>query len=710
VTGRTAAGPLRGAPRWILGVITTLLICCMLAVNGVSNAEIVSETGAGVTGDARDVPARIAEGGSVIDATGTKATTSTTLPRRTVALTFDDGPDPTWTPAVLAVLDRHGVKATFFTVGSKIAQYPDLVRQVVASGSEVGLHTFTHADLSTVSAERLDQELSQSQLALAGAAGVTTDLVRPPYSASAAALDDDDYAVVEALGDRGYLTVLSDVDSKDWETSLSVEQMLANATPAAGDGGTILFHDAGGDRAKTVAVLERLIPQLLAKGYRFTTAGDAAGLTATTVPASTADQLRGKVVLAAVAVSTGFVRILNWLLVGVGVLVVARLVLMVAVARRHRRRRDDPRFSWGPPVTAPVSVVVPAYNESAGIADTLASLLESDHPVEIIVVDDGSTDGTADIAESVGDPRVRVVRQANAGKAAALNTGIAHARHELVVMMDGDTVFEPGTVRRLVQPFADPRVGAVAGNAKIVNRRGLVARWQHLEYVVGFAIDRRVYDTWHCMPTVPGAVGAFRRAALVDVGGLSDDTLAEDTDLTIAIGRAGWHVVYEPRARGWTEAPTRIGQLWLQRYRWCYGTMQSMWKHRRALVERGASGRMGRLGLLNLALFQVLLPLLAPLVDVFLVYGLIFLDPYTTAALWGAVLSVQLLSAAYALHMDGERLRDVWLVPLQQIVYRQLMYLVLLESVLTAVAGSRLRWHKLNRAGGLRTALAAATE
>jgi cellulose synthase/poly-beta-1,6-N-acetylglucosamine synthase-like glycosyltransferase len=189
---------------------------------------------------------------------------------------------------------------------------------------------------------------------------------------------------------------------------------------------------------------------------------------------------------------------------------------------------------------------------------------------------------------------------------------------------------------------------------------------------------------------------------------LSDDTLAEDTDL-IAIGRAGWHVVCEPHARGWTEAPRRLGQLWLQRYRWCYATMQSMWKQRRALVDGGASGRMGRLGLLNLALLQVLLPLLAPVVDLFLVYGLIFLNPHTTVALWSAVLAVQLLAAAYALRMDRERLRDLWLVPLQQIVYRQLMYLVLIESVLTAVAGSRLRWRKLHRTGGLQGELAAAT-
>jgi cellulose synthase/poly-beta-1,6-N-acetylglucosamine synthase-like glycosyltransferase/peptidoglycan/xylan/chitin deacetylase (PgdA/CDA1 family) len=706
--GTRGTGPGR-APRVILALVTTLVLACMLAVNGLANAEIVSETGARPAGNAETVPAAIAEGGAVIDPTGSAATSSA-LPRRTVALTFDDGPDPEWTPAILAVLERHGVRGTFFAVGSNIVRYPDVMRQVVDSGSEVGLHTFTHADLTTVAPQRLAEEMSQSQVALAGAAGVTTELVRPPYSSSPAALDDDDYAVIEALGDRGYLTVLSDVDSKDWETALSVEQMLANATPRHGAGATILFHDAGGDRSKTVTVLEQLIPRLQAEGYTFTTVGDAVGLTAATAPAGTADQVRGKVVLAATAVSTGFVRLLSWLLVGVGLLVVARLGLMVAVARRHRRHRADPRFSWGPPVTDPVSVIVPAYNERAGIADTLASLLASDHPIEIIVVDDGSTDGTADVARAVADPRVRVVRQRNAGKAAALNRGIALARHELVVMMDGDTVFEPDTVRRLVQPFADPRVGAVAGNAKVVNRRGLVARWQHLEYVVGFAIDRRVYDTLHCMPTVPGAVGAFRRSALVAVGGLSDDTLAEDTDLTIALGRAGWHVVYEPRARGWTEAPTRLGQLWLQRYRWCYGTMQSMWKHRRALLDGGASGRMGRWGLLNLALFQVLLPLLAPLVDLFLLYGLVFLNPWTTAALWGAVLSVQLLAAAYALRMDGERLRDVWLVPLQQLVYRQLMYLVLIESVLTALAGSRLRWHKLHRTGGLQTALAALTD
>src|SRR5207248_3564067 len=158
----------------------------------------------------------------------------------------------------------------------------------------------------------------------------------------------------------------------------------------------------------------------------------------------------------------------------------------------------------------------------------------------IVVVDDGSTDRTADIVAALIDEKVRLIRQANSGKPAALNTGIAAARHEIVVMVDGDTIFEPDTIRQLVAPLSDDRVGAVSGNTKVGNRRGLLGRWQHIEYVMGFNLDRRMHDLLFCLPTVPGAAGAFRKDALADVGGVSADTLAEDTDLAIALTRAGW--------------------------------------------------------------------------------------------------------------------------------------------------------------------------
>jgi cellulose synthase/poly-beta-1,6-N-acetylglucosamine synthase-like glycosyltransferase len=387
---------------------------------------------------------------------------------------------------------------------------------------------------------------------------------------------------------------------------------------------------------------------------------------------------------------------LGWTILAAGALSILRLLLLLGTARRHARRRRGP---WGPPVWEPVSVIVPAYNEEAGIEATLTSLLDCEYPKEIIVVDDGSTDGTAAAVRRFANAGVRLIRQPNAGKPAALNTGIARARGRIMVLMDGDTVFEPDAIRRLVQPFSDPGIGAVSGNAKVANRTGLLGRWQHIEYVVGFNLDRRFYDLAGCMPTVPGAIGAFRREALSDVGGLSDSTLAEDTDLTMAIVRAGWRVVYAQDAIAWTEAPASLGQLWKQRYRWSYGTMQAMWKHRRSMFDGGGSGRLGRRGLPYLMMFQILLPLLAPLVDVFAVYGLIFGDAAKMAAVWLGFLAVQTAAGWYAFTLDHERHRVLWSLPLQQFVYRQLMYLVLIQSVVTAVVGTRLRWQRMDRQG-----------
>jgi cellulose synthase/poly-beta-1,6-N-acetylglucosamine synthase-like glycosyltransferase len=243
----------------------------------------------------------------------------------------------------------------------------------------------------------------------------------------------------------------------------------------------------------------------------------------------------------------------------------------------------------------------------------------------------------------------------------------------------------------------------VSGNAKVANRRGLLGRWQHLEYVVGFNLDRRMFDVAGCMTTVPGAIGAFRRAAILDVGGVSAETLAEDTDFTMAVLRAGWRVVYAPDAVAWTEAPASLRQLWRQRYRWCYGTMQAMWKHRRALREPGAAGKLGRRGLTYLLLFQILLPLCAPAVDVYGLYGVLFLPPIKVAAVWVGFVMVQVLTAACALHLDRERYGPLWSLPLQQVVYRQLMYLVVFQSIVMAMLGGRLRWHRMVRTGAAST-------
>lgn len=700
-------GPAKGAPdgsrrrrvpmRLLLPSLVLVALMAMLMLRGYVHNEILADHRVQPAAASDKVPEQILEGGPVID-TRSGRTESLALQDHRLVLTFDDGPDPTWTPKVLDVLKKHDAHAVFFVTGTMTSRHPDLVRRMVEEGHEVGLHTFNHPDLSFQSKKRIDWELSQNQLAISGAAGIRTSLFRPPYSSFADAMDNKSWPVTEYIGRRGYITVVNNTDSEDWQKP-GVDEIIRRATPKGGKGAIVLMHDSGGDRHQTVEALDRFLPDMKAEGYEFNNLTEALDAPSAHTQVTGLDQWKGKAWVFLVQASDNITSVLVVGLAVIGFLVISRFVLMLLLSGIHARRVRRRGFRWGPPVTEPVSVLVPAYNEAKCIENTVRSLMASEHPIEVIVVDDGSSDGTARIVEAMGLPNVRVVRQLNAGKPAALNRGLANARYDLIVMMDGDTVFEPSTVRELVQPFGDPRVGAVAGNAKVGNRDSLIGAWQHIEYVMGFNLDRRMYDILRCMPTIPGAVGAFRRSALERVGGMSDDTLAEDTDITMAMHRDGWRVVYAEKARAWTEAPETVQQLWSQRYRWSYGTMQAIWKHRRALVERGPSGRFGRVGLPLVSLFMVLAPLLAPLIDVFLLYGLIFGPTQKTIGAWLGVLAIQVVCAAYAFRLDKERMTHLISLPLQQILYRQLMYVVLLQSWITALTGGRLRWQKLRRTG-----------
>ncbi|MCP9992324.1 glycosyltransferase [Streptomyces albogriseolus] len=683
--------------RLLLPLLVLVALSAMLMLRGYVHSEILADHRVQDPAPTTEVPKEILEGGPVIDArTGKAATLS--VPDRRLVLTFDDGPDPTWTPKVLDVLKKHDAHAVFFVTGTMASRYPDLVQRMVDEGHELGLHTFNHPDLSLQSKKRIDWELSQNQLALTGAAGIRTSLFRPPYSSFSAAMDNESWPVTEYIGSRGYLTVVNNTDSEDWKRP-GVDEIIRRATPENGKGAIVLMHDSGGDRSQTVAALDRFLPDLKAKGYEFDNLTEALDAPSAHSPVTGPELWKGKAWIFLVQASEKITDVLVVGLAVIGTLVIARFVLMLLLSGAHARRVRRKGFRWGPPVTEPVTVLVPAYNEAKCIENTVTSLMASDHPIEVLVVDDGSTDGTARIVEAMGLPNVRVIRQLNAGKPAALNRGLANARYDIVVMMDGDTVFEPSTVRELVQPFGDPRVGAVAGNAKVGNKDSLIGAWQHIEYVMGFNLDRRMYDILRCMPTIPGAVGAFRKSALEPIGGMSDDTLAEDTDVTMALHRAGWRVVYAENARAWTEAPETVQQLWSQRYRWSYGTMQAIWKHRRALVDKGPSGRFGRVGLPFVSLFMIVAPLLAPLIDVFLLYGLVFGPTQQTIVAWLGVLAIQAVCAAYAFRLDKERMTHLISLPLQQILYRQLMYVVLLQSWITALTGGRLRWQKLRRTG-----------
>ena len=682
--------------RWRL-----LSFCFVVAVVAILFEGIATHTvGSSGTYEAPGGPAPLADSRPILFAKGSHLVSTQPPPGRRIALTFDDGPDTRWTPKIAAILRREHVPATFFVIGSDAARHPDLVRLLVRDGHELGNHTFTHVDLSSGPGWQRRLQLDLTEATIAGITGRYTRLVRPPYSATPAAVTSQGERDLAALAGRRYLIVLTDYDSEDWSRP-GVAKIVRAASPPGRTGGIVMLHDGGGDRSETVAALKQLIPQLRARGFRFVTVSELAGLSRSEVEPTAPgwEKRRGAVFAGAVRFGFVLVQALLLLVLFVGILFAARVVLVLGVAgyqyRSTKRRPPEPDY------LPPVVVVVPAYNEAVGIERAIRSLAASDYPdFEVIVVDDGSTDETAEVVEGLALEHVRVLRKPNGGKASALNRGIDASSAPVVVMVDGDTVFEPEALRRLVQPLGNPTVGAVSGNTKVGNRGGLLGRWQHIEYVTGFNLDRRMYEVLQCTPTVPGAIGAFRRDALAEVGGVPGDTLAEDTDLTLAIGRTGRRVVYAMDARAWTEAPSSLGDLWRQRYRWSFGTMQAVWKHKGALVTRNPrERRIGRLALPYMILFQIALPMGAPLIDLLALYGLLFGNTWPVLAFWLVFNVLQLLLATFAFRMDNEPLRPLWALPLQQFVYRQLMYVVIIESTFSALAGARAHWRHPTRTG-----------
>ncbi|HET6867130.1 MAG TPA: bifunctional polysaccharide deacetylase/glycosyltransferase family 2 protein [Solirubrobacteraceae bacterium] len=679
---------------WWLLAFCLLVVVVVIAFQGFATHTVGASTEGSISGQAPLAGAR-----PILAARGSRLVSSQPPPGRRIALTFDDGPDPHWTARIANVLHSYGIRGTFFEIGSQVARYPSLVRLLVRNGDEIGNHTFTHVLLSGVPDWQRQMQIDLTEAAIAGVTHRYTRLIRPPYSATPDAVTPlDDHVLAQLAGHRYYI-VLANYDSQDWQRP-GVASIVRNATPPGRAGGIVMLHDGGGNRSQTVAALRVLIPRLRARGFQFVTVAQLSGLPLSALEPSAGQwsRSRGAIFLFSVRVAYALTGLFSAVLLAVGALVLGRAVLLFVLGAHHARvTRARPAAEHAPSV----AVIVPAYNEAVGIERAVRSIATNDYPdFEVLVVDDGSTDGTAQLVEALELENVRLIRQANSGKAGALNTGVDFSNAEVVVMVDGDTLFEPTTISRLVTPFADENVAAVAGNTKVGNRRGLLGRWQHIEYVIGFNLDRRMYDVLQATPTVPGAVGAFRRDVLSQVGGVPADTLAEDTDLTLAIGRTGRRVVYAENARAWTEAPSTLGALWRQRYRWSFGTMQAVFKHRGAIISRDPrQRRIGRRALPYMLLFQIALPVAAPLIDLFSLYGLFFTGALRAAIIWGAFNVLQLAIGVYAFKLDREPLRPLWALPLQQFVYRQLMYLVIIESSISAIQGARSDWRHVPRTG-----------
>jgi peptidoglycan-N-acetylglucosamine deacetylase len=640
-----------------------------------------------------------------------------------LALTFDDGPDPQWTPAILDILKREQVPATFFIIGKNGQSYPDLVRRIVNDGHEVGNHTFTHPNLGEMPLSLTELELNATQRLIESEVGRSTVLFRPPYFGDAEADRPQEVEPALVAQNLGYLMVGVRIDPNDWQLPVTPDQIVNRTIDRVIDknpetrGEVILLHDSGGDRSATIAALPTLIHELKARGYKFVAVSDLAGLTRDQVmPVIPANQ---RVFTRADAIAFFFLSTGGWtlqwtFLIGI-ILGLGRLFVVgsLALAQWLRSRRRE-RIHAGSEFTPFVSVIVPAYNEELVIANTIRSLLASDYPhYEIIVVDDGSEDNTSKlVTDQFGaEQRVQLFTVPNAGKAAALNTGLRHANGEIVVALDADTVFAPETIGALAHRFYAKEIGAVAGNAKVGNRVNLVTRWQALEYITSQNMDRRAFASLNCITVVPGAVGAWRKDLLLEAGGFQSDTLAEDQDLTLRIRRFGYKIGYEETAVAWTEAPHNLRSLAKQRFRWSYGTLQCMWKHRDALF-RPRYGALGFIAMPNVWIFQILFPLISPVMDLMLLYTLIAvgIDRWQQAAEYSSAnlrqvlfyyalfLAIDWVTACFAFLLERrERWSLLWWLFLQRFCYRQVMYYVMIKSVAMAIRGPVVGWGKLER-------------
>lgn len=634
-----------------------------------------------------------------------------------VALTFDDGPDPLYTTQVLDILARYDIPATFFSVGVQMLRHPDIVRRMVDEGHEIGNHTYSHVNISTMSPEMLRLDLNATQRVFESITGRHLAMFRAPYAVDANPRTPSEIAPLATVGALGYVTVNMNIDPTDWW--LPSAERIARDTIAGienGEGNIVLLHDGGGNRQPTVDALPEIIETLLARGHRFVAVSELVGLSAEEMmPHSTSV---GGPLAALQHFGFGLLREGEKLLIGLFALAIGlgvfRSVLLIVLSMLRRPHRRLPAAQSG----LSVGVIVPAYNEEKVVLKTVQSLLGSDYAnMKILVVDDGSKDDTYTICRDAfaGDPRVEVVTKPNGGKASALNFGFERLEVDVVVALDADTVFLPDTISRLVSHFHDDRVVAVAGNAKVGNRLNLLTRWQAVEYITAQNLDRRAFDMLNCITVVPGAVGAWWRDTVIELGGYSTDTLAEDADLTIRILRAGYRVTYEEAAIAYTEAPETTRQLFKQRFRWMFGMLQVTQKHRGALTMRD-SIPLALVGLPNILLFQILFPLLAPIADLVAVLTLAGLvtqmltgsnlmglsEALIFLGLFGAFILLDFLAAAIAFwHEKREDWRLLlWLLP-QRFYYRQLLYIVAIKAALTAIRGSMVGWGNLDRSASV---------
>lgn len=647
-----------------------------------------------------------------------------------LALTFDDGPDAKWTPKILDVLKHEGVNATFFVIGENALSHPNLLNRIISEGNEIGNHSYTHPNLARDNEQGTQIELNTTQRLVEAYTKHSMRLFRAPYFGDAEPTTPDELIPALNAQKLGYVNVGLHVDPNDWKTP-GVDNIIKTtitevegATPDR-TGQIILLHDSGGDREQTLKALPIIIKTLKAKGYQFVTMSEFLGKP----KGFTMPKISGKDILAVNADVAIFITIavlkalLLWLFAIAIFLGIVKALSMTALGLWQKVKVEK---STPPPIDEQefVSVIIPAYNEEMVIKDAIERVLMTRNAkYEIIIANDGSKDNSAKIVtDNFGNnPLVTLLNLENGGKAVALNKAIKLAKGEIIIALDADTQFEPDTISKLVRWFKDEKVGAVAGNARVGNEVNLITRWQGIEYVVSQNIERRALANFDAITVVPGAVGAWRRKALEEVGLYPENTLAEDQDLTIAIQRKGWRVVYDDDAVAWTEAPETFKALSKQRFRWSYGTLQCLWKHRGIFFDNPKTRPDGLafIGMTQAWVFQIFFALISPLIDLALLISIIntiikvhqhglmatHTDLERMFVYWLCFVAIDVGGGFIAYSIETRKSKFPWFsMIIQKFAYRQIMYLVSIKAIFTAIAGLWAGWGQLERSGRVKLA------
>ncbi len=656
-------------------------------------------------------------------------------PGHKIILTFDDGPSTEYTPQILDILEREKIPATFFVVGINAQKNIPLLQRIYKDGFEIGNHTYTHGNIAKMSPQRADLEMKATRSLIEAVTGQSTILFRAPYNADSEPQTFEEIEPIARSKKDNYITVGESIDPNDWVPNVTADSIVARTKRIAEstNSNIILLHDAGGyGRQATVDALPEIIRYFKSKGCKFTTVADLMGKTKTDLMPPVKRSLNLKF-------NFYFTMALYWathiifalFIVGI-FLSIIRIVSMAVLAYIQKRKEKNMPVSMATPG---VSVIVPAYNEEVNAVRTVQSLLQQDYKnLQIVFVDDGSRDNTFNIVKDTyaGIANVQVVTKQNGGKATALNYGINIATNEYVVCIDADTQLKKDAVTQLMKKFynepGSAEVGAVAGNVKVGNEINMITRWQSIEYTTSQNFDRSAFDLLNCITVVPGAIGAFKKDAVLKAGGFTSDTLAEDCDLTMRMHRLGYRITNSREAISYTEAPETFRQFLKQRFRWSFGVMQSFWKHRDAFFNPRYKN-FGMVAMPNILIFQMILPFLAPLADIVLVLSLIaagfgimpasighivlFYFVFTAVDMAGAAIAYSFENAALknSVANDGQRQKEkykklLWLFP-QQLIYRQLMYYILIKSFNKALKGELQGWGALKRTGNVNRTVAA---